>query len=123
MRIHAAHAKGAGADSCCIVNATSARCEHASALLQRDAGCQTSRLAPVLRCGIPCLYSAVAILYRRCQLWQVDMAAMTCHHARADLQCRCDVGVHTAEVHDGCACICLQCSRRQQQACVQKECM
>ena len=49
MCIHAAHAKGAGAHSCCIVEATATSCEHASASLQRDAGCQTSRLAPVLQ--------------------------------------------------------------------------
>jgi hypothetical protein len=48
--IHAAHAERAGADSCCIVSVTAAW-EHASALLQRDAGCQPCRLAPVLQCN------------------------------------------------------------------------
>lgn len=51
MCIHAAHAEGAGSDSRCIFEATAASCEHASALLQRDAGSQSCGLAPVLQCN------------------------------------------------------------------------
>ena len=106
-------------------------------LLNCRSHCRQSRTGQRLAaagCGLPGLQTCASpathhrqhfrILYicatvvRGCQLAQPDMVALICHHVRADLQRRGDVGVHAAEVHDGCACIRLQCPRRQQQACM-----
>ena len=80
--IHAAHAEGAGADSCCIVSVTAA-CEHASALLQRDARCQARRLAPVLQTQtVTSVLCTFAVVDQVCRLSQGRSTALNCRYVR-----------------------------------------